>query len=265
MTIIEAMRARRSVRTFTGKPLTKEDSTELSGFIKELKPPFGANAHIVLLHAEDDGKPVKLGTYGIIRGASDYMALIHRDGPLAEQGAGYMFEQAVLKCTQMGLGTCWLGGTVNRGDFIRQAGLEEGEQLLLVSPAGYPAQKSRLMERMMRSGAGSDGRKPFGELFFDGDFSRPLTEGNANMYIEPLEMVRRAPSASNSQPWRIIIEGGNAHFYDKKAGRFSGFDLGIALCHFESACRELGIKGRFESAGRKSEDGNTYILSWIKE
>lgn len=265
MTITEAMLARRSVRTFTGKPLSKEATAELSGFIEGLRPPFGTNARIALLRAEDDGKPVKLGTYGIIKGAADYMALIHREGPLAEQGAGYMFEQAVLKCTQMGLGTCWLGGTVNRGDFIRQAALEEGEQLLLVSPVGYPAEKRRLMERMMRAGAGSDGRKPFGELFFDGDFNRPLTEGNAGIYIEPLDMVRRAPSASNSQPWRIIIEGGNAHFYDKKSSGFSGFDLGIAMCHFESACRELGIKGRFESVTREEADGNKYIISWIKE
>lgn len=265
MTLIEAIRARRSVRTFTGAPLTKEDNEELSGFISRLNPPFGSKARIALIRTEDDGKLIKLGTYGIIKGASDYMALIHCEGPMAEQGAGYMFEEAVLKCTQMGLGTCWLGGTVNRSDFIRQAGLKEGEQLLLVSPVGYPAEKRRLMERMMRSGAGSDSRKPFGELFFARDFSRPLNEEQAGIYLEPLEMVRLAPSASNSQPWRIITEGESIHFYEKKGGRFSGFDLGIAMCHFESACREQGIKGRFENIKRNPAEGHTYVISWIKE
>lgn len=263
MTIVEAIRARHSVRTYTNTPLSEKDAAELSAYISSLTPPFGAKARIALIHVQDGGEAVKLGTYGVIKGASAYLALIHREGPLVEESAGYMFEQAVLKCTQMGLGTCWLGGTVNRSDFVRQANMTEGEHLLLVSPVGYPADKPRFIERMMRAGAKSGSRKPFDELFFDGGFDKPLTEEGAGAYLTPLEMVRLAPSASNSQPWRAVVSGEHVDFYYKKASGFSGFDLGIALCHFELSCRELGVKGSFEvDKTIVAYDKNIYVISW---
>lgn len=267
MTVIEAIEKRRSVRTFDGRPLSDAHVAELKEYISQLTPPFGAQARIVLVHTDDEGKPVKLGTYGIIKGVGDYMALIHKDGPMGEYGAGYMFEQAVLKCTQMGLGTCWLGGTVNRDDFIARAKPTQDEKLLLVSPVGYPAPNKRLMEKVMRAGAGSNSRKPFEKLFFAGSLEEPLFPANAGIYSKPLEMVRLAPSASNTQPWRIIINGAGAHFFYKNASRFSGFDIGIALCHFELSCRELGIEGHFKVL--KAEElppsgDNIYAISWVK-
>ena len=69
-----------------------------------------------------------------------------------------------------------------------------------------------------------------------------------------------APSASNKQPWRIVRRGADWHFYlqrTKGYGKGSALfavlrladlqrvDLGIALCHFELAARELGLVGEW--------------------
>ena len=62
-------------------------------------------------------------------------------------------------------------------------------------------------------------------------------------------MVRLAPSAVNRQPWRILVDQNCVHFYLKRTKGFNGgkidmqkIDMGIALCHFDLMCEELGIK-----------------------
>lgn len=52
--------------------------------------------------------------------------------------------------------------------------------------------------------------------FFEDDFDHPLDRSDAGAWEKPLEMVRWAPSATNKQPWRVIVEGGRAHFFEKK-------------------------------------------------
>ena len=86
-----------------------------------------------------------------------------------------------------------------------------------------------MREKMMRAGVKADQRKPFGELFFDGDFDTPLTEENAGSLAKPLEMVRLAPSAVNSQPWYFVHDGHIIHTYCKRKG--NRLDVGIALAH----------------------------------
>jgi len=184
---------------------------------------------------------------------------------MAEAGAGYMFEQVVLHCTELGLGTCWLGGTLKRDDFLKQVQLSGNEELIVISPVGYKREKRTLLESIMRAGAGSDKRKPFGSLFFNTTFEAPLAETDAGNYKTPLEMLRLAPSGSNKQPWRVVMKDGAFHFYHH-VGRFSANDIGIALCHFELTCNELNLKGRFERIpGTPVSNDVEYVISWITE
>jgi hypothetical protein len=89
-----------------------------------------------------------------------------------------------------------------------------------------------------------------------------------------LEAGRIGPSASNKQPWRVVREGSNYPFflqrppgYDKLTGeiRLQEVDMGIALCPFEAAAREIGIPGSWKEA-RPAFDSGTweYVLSWMK-
>ena len=96
----------------------------------------------------------------------------------------------------------------------------------------------------MRKTIKADERKGTEQLFFDGDFSTPLTTGDEKLR-DALEMVRLAPSATNSQPWRILRAGNAFHFYlahtkgytDKAGWDMQKIDMGIALCHF------MGVAG----------------------
>lgn len=192
--------------------------------------------------------------------------MLYEPGNLAEENAGYLFEQVVLFCTSLGLGSCWLGGTLKKSDFANQLQIKEDEQLRIVSPVGYPAGKTKWLDRLMRSGAGSDHRKSFETLFFDQNFETPLTSQNAGRYETVLQMVRLAPSASNSQPWRIVKSGKQFHFYDHINSRFSAIDLGIALCHFGEICKELRLNGKFEILEDRplSAKNSRYVISWTE-
>ena len=149
--IIETIQKRRSVRTYSGEPLREAHIAQIKQYINQLQAPFGAKARIELISIKSDEKPIKLGTYGFIKGAQDYLALIFEEAPFAETAAAYMFEQIILFCTDLDLGTCWLGGSFSRSDFKKQAGLKSGEKLRIVSPVGYASDKKRFLEKYIET------------------------------------------------------------------------------------------------------------------
>ena len=267
MSVIEAIRKRESVRTYTDERLTQEQVNKIERFIRETKAPFGVEARIEFTQTETGEKPVKLGTYGYISGASDYIMLIYKESPLAEVGSAYLFEQVVLFCTNMGLGTCWLGGSFSRGDFKKQVNLQLGEKLRIVSPVGYSSGKRRFLDFLIKPNKQiKKPRKPFNKIFYNKDFSTPLEENMAGIYHQPLEMVRLGPSANNKQSWRVVKDGETLHFYKTSSFGFSAIDIGIALCHFEQSCIELGIKGRFEMLDNTPKNKSAqYTISWISD
>lgn len=265
MGIRDAIVRRHSVRTYDNSVLTGELAKKIEEKIASLTTPFGPVPHMELIHVRSGGRAERLGTYGFISGANEYLTLVCGAGEWDEIGAAYAFEQLVLYCTGLGLGTCWLGGSFRSSDFSRRLTIPEGQRLRIVSPVGVAAGRRRMIEKLIfRNDGDTRTRKPFGSLFFEGGFGRPLTPERAGIYAEPLEMVRIAPSANNKQPWRVVMDGARLHFYKTPSHGFENIDLGIALCHFGETCRESGLTGRFgQMQDAPSGDGAPYVTSWI--
>jgi hypothetical protein len=284
--ITDAIERRRSVRTYTGEPLDEATAAKITDYIATLKPPFGAECRVELVRTAASAEPVRLGTYGAIRGAGDYLALvIGSEGPLAEEGAAYMFEQVILYCTSMGLGTCWLVGFFDRGGFKNRLALRPGERLRAVSPVGHAADKPHRSLSTLGGGGKPTPRRAFSELFFRGSFSEPLSETAAGEFACPLEMVRLGPSANNRQTWRVLLDAGATpdpgedgaagapaavlHLYKVSSMGYEALDAGIAMCHFAETCRQVGIAGRWETltdAPQPPRDAKaTYVASWVAE
>ncbi len=266
--VLKSFRKRVSVRTYDGKLLCAEDKEALEGFIAIVKNPFGAETRFRLLSIDTTER---IGTYGFIRGAKQYIAGCVKTGGMDAEGYGYAMEHIVLQATALGLGTCWLG-IFKRGPF-GDAMRPEGEMMPAVVALGYPAEKRTLMDRIVASGAGARTRKPFEALFFEEDFKTPLKPQEP--LRECLEMVRIAPSASNKQPWRAVRQGETLHFYlaEDKAyagNRMLGFsiqrvDMGIGACHFDLAAKALGLPGGFAVSDPKlaaAPEGWKYSYSW---
>ncbi len=242
--VFELIRARRSVRSFDGQPLGSELTEKLRSFMDSAGNPYGIPVEFKLLDPEEHGL-----TSPVISGATMYFGAKVSPAAHMEEAYGYSFEAVVLYAQSLGLGTTWIGGTMDRKAFERAMDLQNGEIMPCVSPIGFPAAKMSLKESLMRKGVKADKRLPFGELFFDGAFGTRLTEERAGAFAEPLEAVRLAPSAVNKQPWRAVVSGNCVHFYEKHSrgyvsdatGDLQRIDVGIALCHFTLAAQEKGL------------------------
>ncbi|MFW5861603.1 MAG: nitroreductase family protein [Spirochaetota bacterium] len=272
---------RYSCRTYRQEKLSDSDRLQLETYIDEIPaPPFGNTVRLQLKAASpDDEKSLKnLGTYGVIRNPAGFIIGAVGEGEKNLEDFGFVMEHVILFATHMELGTCWLGGTFSRSAFAGAIALSHDELLPAVVSVGYPAKKKSMMDAMIRFSAGSNRRKPWEELFFDGSFHARLDQAGAGMYVDALEMVRRAPSASNRQPWRVMRDGeGVFHFYlDRTKGYSSSskklfglldlqrVDMGIAMCHFQRAAAEMNLNGSFIADNEALVPGEhrEYVISW---
>lgn len=264
MNIIEAMKTRRSVRSFNGESLTITQKTILKEAIQNTWSPFDG-AVSILLKTFDLRAGYKPSTYGTIKGASEFLLMAIGDGEMSELAAGFRFEQVVLKAWEVGLGTCWIAATFKGSDFEKSESWPEGETLKIVSPVGTAAEKQSVRERLTRFAIGSKNRRPFDEMFFCGNFETPVPDDNR--FHEALEMMRLAPSSTNSQPWRAVVEGNSVHFYYVPKSKASVLDMGIGICHFVETEKFNGNSGRFEKTeNAPAPDGKMrYLITYIAE
>lgn len=225
---------RRSVRSFnTSEPLTASEVETLRKAVEEAESPFGGKVSIALKQFDLKGT-FKPSTYGTINGASWYFLLGTDSSEESQLSLGFRMEKVVLKAASMGLGTCWIAATFKGTSFAEAAGFPADTPLQVVMPVGRPAEKKSLMEKITRTALGSAKRKPMSDLFIVNENSK---------YYEPLEMMRLAPSSTNSQPWRAEVDDNTVYFYYEKKSEASILDLGIGLSHFYLAAKEKGIKG----------------------
>ncbi|MCK5130269.1 MAG: nitroreductase family protein, partial [Clostridiales bacterium] len=168
----ELILRRRSKRTYDGRPLSQEDKIQMIDFIEQMdNKPFGLKTHFDIIEKGNMGeKKIKLGTYGFIKGTNSFITARSNQADFSLETLGYQMEKVILHATALNLGTCWLGGTFNRGTFANAIELENDEILPIASPIGYALDKLRFGEKIVRLSAGSDNRKPWNEIFFSEDF-----------------------------------------------------------------------------------------------
>jgi len=272
--VLEIIKERKSTRTYDSTRSIEAHKKE--ALLQCLKEYSGESYRFEFVEKNVQAKGEKLGTYGWIKGAHSFIAGIidasHEDVKRVTVDFGYTLEKIILKATDLGLGTCWMVGTYNTKHFLKRLLLKENEKIAIISPLGYSAEKRSIIEKVTRGVAKSGSRKPWEEMFFHETAKRPLSRSEAGKYEIPLEMLRLAPSAANTQPWRIIKQGDCFNIYlDKEKGykRFShhcGYnDIGIAMCHFELSANELGLKGHwaYDNNTDDFQDVNyEYINSW---
>lgn len=159
MDIIETIRIRKSVRNYTGLPLTAPQQLALEHSIVTATNPFGGNASVRLRKFDLNG-PFKPSTYGTVRNATHYLLLSAGDNAADAISAGFVMEQTILAATALGLGTCWIAATFKGTDFDKGEQWPEGQTLKAVSPVGKAAEKETLRGKLTKLIAGSAKRKP---------------------------------------------------------------------------------------------------------
>lgn len=259
MNMLEAMAVRRSTRSFSGEGLSAAEAGELSGMLASVGAgvgPFGHRVRLVLYADEERGGVVRLGTYGLISGASAYIVPAAAPGAGVGEDVGWIVEKAVLEATAMGWASCWIGGVFGRGKAARIAEAAPGEFVPAVIAIGKPATKRSFADRFVTGAADSRRRKALGEIVFGTD-GEPLGETRlAEPWLGEAAALQGAPSASNRQPWRLarlpsgdewLIFMDEDKVYNNSLGNthLQNIDLGIGMRHFAEAALALGVKGRW--------------------
>ena len=274
--ITELIESRSSWRSYKSQPLELELHRQIIDYIsQQTVGPLGHTTRFQLIEKDD---PLRIdnasfGTYGFIKNARNFIAGAVEKGTRHWEDYGYNLEKIILRMTDLGLGTCWLGGTFKRSEFGPLLNVGIKEVIPAITPVGYGTTNRAVRDRVIRWGAKSRTRRPWKVLFFDGSFSLPLSVFVAGKFVQVLEMVRLAPSASNRQPWRIVRDDGIFHFFLQRTPNYSGFtksvdlqrvDMGIAMCHFDLAAREAGFTGEWIDSEPNLDlpELTKYIISW---
>jgi nitroreductase len=279
--IQEIIRQRYSCRSYIDEPVQEMHQQELRKFLEIQRiGPLGTHARFELVAAvQDERQSLKgLGTYGFIRNPAAFIIGALEQGQKNLEDYGYLLEHLVLSATGIGLRTCWLGGTFTKSSFAKRISLHDNETIPAVVAAGYMEDR-RGKDGKIRKYLSAARRLPMELLFYMDTFDCPLTIETADVYSQPLEMVRLAPSASNKQPWRIVRIDGAWHFYlQRTKGYGKGtilfnilrladlqrVDMGIAMCHFELTARELCLNGSWVLDDPKLQmpAGTEYTVTW---
>ena len=266
---LDMAKTRRSVRSFDGNGIDAKILDELKSYADEITNPYGVKVRFIFLDASENAL-----SSPVITGEKYYVSAVVGKSEHADEAYGYSFQKLLMKAHELGLGTVWIGGTMPRDKFEKASMLKEGEFMPCVSPLGVTAKKMSLKETLMRKGVKADSRMKFEELFFIGEFGKTLDERYAKEQglYDDLEAVRLAPSAVNKQPWRIVIDGRKAHFYEKHDKGFltsdydlQKIDIGIALYNFEA---QMISEGRtpvlsIETPEIDAPDGVDYIATYV--
>lgn len=266
------IKKRRSTRKYNDKNVEKNLKEELLTYAKSFECEQYRFAIVDYTMVEGE----KLTTYGLIKNAKTLLIAIGSNTLSTDlQGAinfGYDFEHIILKATDLGLDTCWLGMSYNNKKLSNITSIKDNENIIMASPIGY-GDKMGSVERLTRFVIKADKRIEADKLFFDKEFDNPIKNYLNNDYKKVLEMVRLAPSAGNAQPWRIVQTESGYDFYvvpkkyyenlKNKRIDFSYNDMGIAKMHFELGANKYNLKGKWITKDNSPISGKRYAFSWV--
>ncbi len=261
----KAIEIRKSIRSYEKKPLSNKDKEKVSKIIKLVenkKGPFNNSAHFFFI--DNNEKKKKIGTYGFIKNPPSFIGGVVENNLKGMVDFGFLFEEVILRLTEANLGTVWLGGTYKRSDFDVE--VSDNEIIAAVSPVGYPTKKS-IREKIIRKASKANKRKPFNELFFLGEKLQPIDENHK--YYQYLKAIQLAPSASNKQPWRVVLIDNAFHFFLKRTKGYGdklkidiqAIDIGIALSHLCLTLKEDNLSFKFINNKPSNLENCEYILS----
>lgn len=218
MDLLEAIQARHAVRKYLDKKIDAETVSRLQQAIDTFNAEQGLNIQLCLEAPEAFDS--FLARYGSFSNVRNYIALVGKKDDECLQLCGYYGEKLVLLAQQLGLNTCWVGGTYSKRKAVAKMGMRE--KLHLVIALGY-GETQGTPHRM----------KPLEEISFVPEGPMP------EWFRAAMEAVQLAPTAMNQQRFLFTLKG-NAVIAKAHGGFYTQVDLGIAKCHFEIGAEAAG-------------------------
>lgn len=267
--MIESMMTRHSVRSFSNESL-RQKRERIDQICREsIKGPLGHSIELLQVSPQELEKQGigQLATFGVISGAANYLFSIIPDTRAGLVNYGYALEKTSIILWKEGIGSCWLGGMFKKQK-LEALYLMKGQRAIpAVLAIGFPHDEKSLVERIMKLATRPVNRKPLSEIVFDRVFHQPLQIKPSSKWETVFTCVQRAPSARNGQPWRIVKEYNQYHFYlrTREETELNQIDMGIAICHFDLARLELGIEGSWHVRRPLEDPEHRYFITFVRE
>lgn len=222
-----AIENRVSRRKFEKEPITGREKENIISLINQLNEESGLTIEFMEDGSGAFGKLSK--SYGLFSNVRSLILMKGKknDKDLKEK-IGYYGEDLVLAVTDLGLGTCWVGGTFEKEALT----IDSEEELACVVVVGKVAAPS-LTEKMVRSATHRKVKRMEERIISN----QPLPQWVQN----GMKAVLLAPSAKNTQKVMFKYENNTLSAHIANDYAMDLIDLGIAKKHFE-----IEAKGKFE-------------------
>ena len=211
MELLEAMKARHSVRQYQDKALRADVLTPLQKEIDACNQESGL--HIQIVTNEPKAFDSFMAHYGKFSGVRNYVALVGKKETGLQEKCGYYGEKIVLKAQQLGLNTCWVAMTYKK--IPAAIRIESGEKLCLVIAIGYGENQG--VSHTVKS------REAVIESM---EISAP------DWFYRGIDAALLAPTAMNQQKFKFSLSE-NRVSVKPGLGFYSKIDMGIVKYHFE--------------------------------
>ena len=213
MDIKDLIKERHSVRQFRDMPIEEEARAVLVEMAEEINKETGLKFQVIY----DDPECFKtlLAHYGRFKNANNYIALVGDKGlDDLDEKCGYYGQKMVLKAQELGLNTCWVGGSYGKGKC--KADAEKGEKIVCVIAFGY-GETAGVKHKS----------KPVSKLCNVPEEEMPKWFRNG------MKAAMMAPTALNQQKFYVNLDGEDVTITARK-GPFAKVDLGIVKYNFEA-------------------------------
>ena len=268
MELYDAIFYRKSTKQYSQKKVKKELLEEVKNICSQityLNKELNIKAHVI-----DRGHLISFLMGKNCKVKSPHYIIITSDkGEDYLQNIGYAMEEVVLKLTSLGIATCWLECNIKREDILEFVDLESEEDLDANETEEENIEKEENLENpysIIAFGYPKEGEKLF-KNNKNADRKRinnicKKLDKSLEKIVEPL---RLAPSMKNSQPWVLYNKENNIHLYEEKQKKnlsdTNKISMGIALRHFDIACKEFGVDVNYLKMNTKKKLGKEYYIT----
>lgn len=220
MNLYHSIPQRKSCRKYDMQPLTQETLNEIESAIKRF----------ALLFPDS---PVEWRFTNQVKGlyhveAPHYLIISGQGKPGEKENIGFLFEQLALWFDAMEIGCVWLGES-------KDANAANLKADIIAIAFGYAAEPVHRTKEQFK-------RKPINQI----------TNIPDDICIQAAHL---APSGMNTQPWYFEQQDSRIMVYKQKLKlpisliyKHADIDMGIALCHYALACKEIGKPFHFSLA-----------------
>jgi nitroreductase len=181
--LMDVIRLRRSVRTYSDRPIPEDVYEGLAATVRTAAAAWNiTNARIIIVRKPDEVKRLRRAVFSGLAGKVNPWMLATRapaiiaacgypnptaitgDRALYMASASMLMEVVLLAAAECGLGTCWLGGFGEEG-VKRALSVTDDLRVVAVSPLGYPSERIQAQSgAYLRENRASLRRKQIDEL-----------------------------------------------------------------------------------------------------